>query len=203
MRHALGALVRTGWLCNLATTTAAAAAGQLSDQHALPTQTLLTLAESANISRALMAPGVVGHDFDQLYIQYQPIPTIDWPTGVLIRIAASSVNPVDWKLIGTKGPNFPESVVGHSWPITLGFDMSGTVLAVGPGCRLGLQPGDRVWAYLAMLPQQGHGAFLGAYADHVVADESQLGRVPTTLSLLEAATLPLVALAWPSQLHCW
>ena len=147
---------------------------------------------AGNTSRELTAPGIVGSDFDRLYIRKRPIPTIGWHTGVLVRVAASSVNPIDWKLVKYSIPGFP-----ITFPATLGFDMSGTVLAVGPGCRLGLLPGDRVWADLG----DPNGAFLGGYADHVVADETQLGKVPPGLGLLEAATLPLVAMTTRAALH--
>eukprot|EP01051_Picozoa_sp_SAG22_P027073 SAG22_NODE_8883_length_624_cov_0.680000_1_plen_103_part_01 len=46
---------------------------------------------------------------------------------VLVRVAASSVNPIDWKLL--------ECGWGGRFPAVPGMDVAGTVAAVGPGCR--------------------------------------------------------------------
>jgi NADPH:quinone reductase-like Zn-dependent oxidoreductase len=101
---------------------------------------------------------------------------------VLIKVVASSVNPVDFKLL-------------ESWPYdaqkVLGFDVAGVVEKVGPGCTR-LKPGDAVWADLGTgldtEPQ------LGAWAEFAVATESQVGFKPKSLSFQDAATLPLVGL---------
>eukprot|EP00440_Ansanella_granifera_P053233 gb/GFBE01057709.1/.p1 GENE.gb/GFBE01057709.1/~~gb/GFBE01057709.1/.p1 ORF type:complete len:368 (+),score=64.22 gb/GFBE01057709.1/:1-1104(+) len=103
---------------------------------------------------------------------------------VLIRVAASSVNPVDWKLL--------EYPLGLAGPKVLGFDVAGTIEAVGPGCER-LKPGDAVWADLGksskLSPVQ-----LGAWAEFALADESQVSIKPGTLDFASAAALPLAAL---------
>lgn len=118
-------------------------------------------------------------NFSKVTISEQPVPKPS--TGeVLIKVAASSINPVDWKIM--------ESPI---WPGVPGFDVGGVVEAVGPGCTR-LKPGDAVWADL------GKGGFsnlqLGAWAEYALADESQVGLKPTSLSYEDAASLPLVAL---------
>jgi len=120
----------------------------------------------------------------------------------LVRANASSVNPVDWKILecgdgggGGGGGGEPPATGGSggvtgealptSFPSPTGWDLAGTVVAVGPGCTR-LQPGDRVWADLAPT--------FGAYAQFVVANESQLGLAPASIPLADAATLPLVGM---------
>jgi NADPH:quinone reductase-like Zn-dependent oxidoreductase len=97
---------------------------------------------------------------------------------VLVRVTASSVNPVDYKL--------RSGAMKDSWPLELptilGRDISGIVRAVGPRVS-GFAPGDRVMA-------------LGdrAYAELAVVKASDLALVPEKLDLVEAAALPLVTL---------
>jgi NADPH:quinone reductase-like Zn-dependent oxidoreductase len=95
---------------------------------------------------------------------------------VLVRLTASSVNPIDYKLrSGVMQPNQPLEL-----PTILGRDISGIVREVGPKVS-GFVPGDRVMA-------------LGnrAYAELVVVKAEDLAHVPEKLDLVEAAALPLV-----------
>ena len=97
---------------------------------------------------------------------------------ILIRVAASSVNPVDYKMrTGEAKERFPVE-----FPGILGRDMSGIVRALGEGAT-GFAPGDRVMAL-------GH----AAYAELAVVKASELTHVPEGLDLIEAAALPLVTL---------
>ena len=109
---------------------------------------------------------------------------------VLVQVNASSVNPVDWKIIET---NFAESAVNPvRFPHIIGFDVAGVVVKVGEGCSR-LKVGDAIWADLGKLwPLRG--GELGAYAEFALADESQVSIKPDNLSFVEAASLPLVAL---------
>ena len=59
------------------------------------------------------------------------------PTEVLVRVAAAGVNPVDWKVRAGGG------FLGDP-PFTVGWDVAGTVEAVGFGVTW-LAPGDRVF----------------------------------------------------------
>ncbi len=97
---------------------------------------------------------------------------------VLVRLAATSVNPVDYKLrSGALQAYMPLEL-----PAILGRDVSGVVREVGPEVT-GFAEGDRVMA-------------LGdkAYAEFVVVKASDLTVVPPELGLVEAAALPLVTL---------
>lgn len=114
------------------------------------------------------------------------VPTPEPGRGeVCVRIRASSVNPIDWKIRsgGQRG------LIRYRMPRTLGLDLSGEVCAVGPGVA-DLKVGDEVWGS----PSHTAG---GTYAEYAVVPASQLGPKPPTLSHHEAAALPLVGLtAW-------
>lgn len=107
---------------------------------------------------------------------------------VLIRVAASSINPVDFKLLSNPLMN----VITLLSPKILGFDVAGVVEAVGSGCTR-LKQGDEIWADLGK-SSITNPIELGAWAEYAVADESQVGLKPESLSFSEAASLPLVAL---------
>jgi len=97
---------------------------------------------------------------------------------VLVRLAASSVNPVDYKMrSGAAKERFPVE-----FPGIIGRDVSGIVREVGPGVT-GFEPGDKVMALA------NH-----AYAQLVVVKAEELAHVPEKVDLAEAGALPLVAL---------
>ena len=125
-------------------------------------------------------------DFSKIALAEIPVPT-PGHGEVLIRVVASSVNPVDWKLLepGSFGPVSP-----IRFPHTLGFDIAGTIAAVGSGCDR-LKVNDTVWVDLGKAEILKLGLELGAYA---IADESQVGHAPKSMPLRDAGTLPLVSL---------
>jgi hypothetical protein len=104
---------------------------------------------------------------------------------VLIRVMASSINPVDWKLL--------TSPLAIFHPKVLGFDVAGTVEAVGSGCTR-LKVGDGVYADLGKSGLKFGGVQLGAWAQFALADESQVALKPKRMNFTEAASLPLVGL---------
>lgn len=107
---------------------------------------------------------------------------------VVIAAHASSVNPVDWKILESG-----DLSTLLSFPHILGFDVAGTIASVGAGCKR-LSVGDEVWADLGkdwVLKGRGE---LGAYAQFALADESQVALKPKNMSFAEAGSLPLVAL---------
>ncbi|HLY91648.1 MAG TPA: NADP-dependent oxidoreductase [Candidatus Angelobacter sp.] len=115
------------------------------------------------------------------------------PNGVLVRVHASSINPVDWKLrCGLLAPVRP--VI---FPVIWGCDLSGVVTEVGPAVTL-FKPGDEVYGF-----KDGYVAktFRGTYAEYAVVPEKSLARKPKNLSHEEAAAIPLAALtAWQAML---
>ncbi|MFE7511582.1 NADP-dependent oxidoreductase [Streptomyces sp. NPDC057540] len=103
---------------------------------------------------------------------------------VLVRVHAAGVNPVDWKTRASGG------LIEWGAPAIVGWDVSGTVDAVGPGVG-SLRPGDEVFG-MPLFPRQA-----GGYAEYVVAPARHLAPKPASLSHVEAAALPLAALtAW-------
>lgn len=103
---------------------------------------------------------------------------------VLVRVHAAGVNPVDWKTRAS-GALIPWGPVP-----AVGWDVSGTVEAVGPGVTL-FQPGDEVFG----MPRFPHQA--GAYAEYVTAPARHFSRKPASIDHVQAAALPLAALtAW-------
>ncbi|MCJ1675225.1 NADP-dependent oxidoreductase [Rathayibacter sp. VKM Ac-2929] len=111
-----------------------------------------------------------------------PVPTPG--TGqVRLRVAASAFNAAD---AGMRAGFLPIPV---ELPHVPGYDVSGTVDAVGDGVE-GVAVGDAVLAFLPMERDGGAAEFVLAPAEAVVA-------APTSLPLADAAALPSVALtAW-------
>jgi len=105
---------------------------------------------------------------------------------VLIKVHASSVNPVDWKIVTEKG-------LPLKFPHTLGFDVAGTIVGKGTLSSSRLSVGDEVWGDLGKTWLL-KGGELGAYAEYAVADESQVGLKPESLNFTDAASIPLVGL---------
>ena len=107
------------------------------------------------------------------------------PGEVLVQTAATSVNPADYKLRQAGPPIAP------ALPAVLGCDVAGTVLALGDGVE-GTAPGDEVYGCVG-----GVRGVPGCYAEMIAADARLLAPKPASLSLREAAALPLVTItAW-------
>lgn len=105
---------------------------------------------------------------------------------VLLRIAASGTNPLDTKIFDGAAPH-----ARHAPPAVLGLDAAGTVEAVGAGVTA-FRPGDEVYGMIG-----GVGGHQGTLAGFVAADADLLAPKPATLSLREAAALPLIVItAW-------
>lgn len=103
---------------------------------------------------------------------------------VLIRVHASSVNPVDLKI----REGLP---IGPALPAILGADLAGVVDAVGPGVT-GFAVGDEVFGCAGGVRGLG-----GALAEYIAADARLIAPKPRSLSFREAAALPLVSItAW-------
>jgi NADPH:quinone reductase-like Zn-dependent oxidoreductase len=103
---------------------------------------------------------------------------------VLVRVHATSINPLDYQV---RRGDYADLV---PLPAITGHDVSGVVEAVGPGVTA-FAPGDEVW----YTPQIFGGP--GSYAEYHVAAENIIGKKPSALSHLEAASLSLVGgTAW-------
>ena len=104
---------------------------------------------------------------------------------VLIRVVASSVNPVDWKI----REGYLQEMISYEMPLTLGWDVSGVVEAVGADVTR-FNVGDAVYSRPDITRN-------GTYAEFVVVRESEIAHKPKTISHNEAASLPLAGItAW-------
>lgn len=118
------------------------------------------------------------------YEENAPHPTLK-ADDLLIRVRAAAVNPVDWKIRegGLQG------VLHHTLPLTLGWDVSGEVVAVGSDAR-GFNLGDEVYARPDIERD-------GTYAEYIAVKAREVAIKPATLDHLHAAAVPLTALtAW-------
>lgn len=118
---------------------------------------------------------------ETLEIVDAPLPT-PGEGQVRVRIAASSVNPLDWhEMRGT--PYLVRLARGLPRPKSpaIGSDLAGTVDAVGPGISR-FAVGDEVLGY-------GN----GAWAEYTVVGEKGLAHRPATLAVDEAAGLGIAA----------
>jgi NADPH:quinone reductase-like Zn-dependent oxidoreductase len=112
------------------------------------------------------------------------IPRPDPGNGeVLVKVAAAGVGPWDgWIRAGN-------SALPQPLPLTLGSDLAGEIVAIGPGVS-GLQVGDEVYGVT-------NPRFIGAYAEYALARATMISRKPASLTFVEAASVPVVAVtAW-------
>jgi NADPH:quinone reductase-like Zn-dependent oxidoreductase len=102
---------------------------------------------------------------------------------VLVEVKAAGVGPWDgWIRAGN-------SALPQPLPLTLGSDLSGEIVALGSGVS-DLSVGDQV--YGVTNPQ-----FVGAYAEYALALAGMVSRKPSSLSHVEAASVPVIAVtAW-------
>ena len=108
------------------------------------------------------------------------------PGEVLVRIAASGVNPLDIKIFDGAAAH-----ARHLPPSILGLDMAGTVEAVGPGVTR-YRKGDEVYGMTG-----GVGGHQGSLAEFAAVDADLVAVKPVNISMREAAALPLVFItAW-------
>jgi NADPH:quinone reductase-like Zn-dependent oxidoreductase len=112
---------------------------------------------------------------DQL--RYEEVPTPEpGPDEVLVKVAATSVNPIDWKIrSGAVKDRMPLKL-----PAILGRDVAGVVAKAGVNVS-NPKPGQKVM-----------GVVNGSYADYVTARAEHLTVIPDGLELEQAAALPLV-----------
>jgi NADPH:quinone reductase-like Zn-dependent oxidoreductase len=120
----------------------------------------------------------------EIRIEDAPIPALQ-PDEVLIRVVATSVNPVDWKI--RKG--FLKTFIPYEMPLIMGWDVSGIVEKTGTAVTR-FKPGDAVYSRPDIKRN-------GAYAEYIAVREAEVAVKPATVSHVEAASLPLVSItAW-------
>jgi NADPH:quinone reductase-like Zn-dependent oxidoreductase len=121
---------------------------------------------------------IVVHEYggpEVLKFEEYPDP-VPGPGEVLVRVAATSVNPIDYK----RRAGLTRDFYPMTFPGLIGVDISGTVVKVGPGVE-GFSAGDQVFAMAD-----------NTYAELCVVKADALAKIPEDLDLIEAAALPLV-----------
>ena len=103
------------------------------------------------------------------------------PDEVVVQVAATSINPVDW-LVRDGGA---KSFVKVKFPVILGCELAGKIVEVGSRVTR-FQIGDEVFA---MMPTHW-----GANAERVVLAENLVVKKPAKLSMREAAAIPVAAM---------
>ncbi|WP_410674143.1 NADP-dependent oxidoreductase [Amycolatopsis sp. cmx-4-68] len=111
-----------------------------------------------------------------------PVPAVG-DRDVLVRVHATSINPLD-KMV--RNGEFKQ-LLKYKTPFVLGHDVAGVVTKVGPAVR-GFRVGDEVYARPRDLR-------IGGFAEYIAIDQDDVAPKPESLTLHEAAAVPLVALA--------
>jgi NADPH:quinone reductase-like Zn-dependent oxidoreductase len=113
-----------------------------------------------------------------------PEPTVG-ERDVLIRVDAAGLNHLDERL---RQGEF-KAILSYKTPVILGHDLAGTVIRVGAKVR-DFAAGDLVYA-------RARDFRIGTFAERIAVDETDVALAPASISTVEAASLPLVALtAW-------
>ncbi|MEU3710396.1 NADP-dependent oxidoreductase [Streptomyces catenulae] len=102
------------------------------------------------------------------------------PGEVLVRLSAAGVNPIDWKIAG----GMFGDAVDASFPLVMGADGAGEVLAVGTGVRR-FTAGDAVFG---TFQRPAHGG--GSYAELALADEQSLAHAARSVTYATSAAVP-------------
>lgn len=122
---------------------------------------------------------------DVLQVDEVEEPVLQRPRDVRVRVVATTINPVDWKVRAGSQRGVIRPTLPHIW----GLDVSGEVLEVGPAVTR-FAVGDLVYG----CPDHRRP---GAWAEQVLVAEEHLAKAPTSIPLADAAALPLGGLtAW-------
>ncbi|MGG5872237.1 zinc-dependent alcohol dehydrogenase family protein [Pseudomonas peli] len=130
----------------------------------------------AAVAESAQAPLVVRHIA-------RPIPG---KGQVLVKVHAAGVNPLDSKIASGAAAHARQEL-----PAVLGLDLAGTVIELGEAVE-GFALGEEVFGMAG-----GIGGAQGAMAEYIAVDARLIAPKPHTLSMREAAALPLVFItAW-------
>ncbi len=113
-----------------------------------------------------------------------PAPKVD-PGQLLVRVQASSVNPVDAGIAA----GHLKDMFTHEFPVLVGRDFAGVVEQVGADVT-GYAPGDAV---LGFVPGMSPGIHHGAWAELIAVPQDQVAHLPDGVDLAQAGAAPLAA----------
>ena len=122
---------------------------------------------------------------EELKFEDYPDP-VPGPGEVLVKVAATSVNPFDWKIRS----GAYKDIIPLTFPAILGVDFSGTVEAVGPDVQT-FAAGDRVFAQARQ-----------TYASLCVVQAVDLAKIPDHVDIIEIAALPTVTTTEIGRASC-
>ncbi|KAH0540056.1 reticulon-4-interacting protein 1, mitochondrial-like [Cotesia glomerata] len=136
-------------------------------------------------------------NLDEINLSTIRMPIISKPSEVIVKVEASSVNPIDISMIGGYGSkvlNFMRKIRKMNgeieFPLTMGRDFSGVIIAKGHNVGEKLKLGDEVWGVVPVEQQ-------GCHATHVIVDNNLVRPKPSNLSSIEAASILYAGLtAW-------
>jgi NADPH:quinone reductase-like Zn-dependent oxidoreductase len=152
-------------------------------EHEVAPSSIVDQANKDQIRTSMMAWRV--HEFGPPSVmKFERVPRPNpGPGEVLVKVEAVGVGPWDgWIRAG-------KSALPQPLPLTLGSDLSGEIVAVGPGLT-DLRVGDQVYGVT-------NPRFIGAYAEYALASAAMVSRKPTSLTYIEAASVPVIAVtAW-------
>lgn len=119
---------------------------------------------------------------DKLKCTETKVPTLSMPSDVLVKVHSTSINPLDVRMVYGYGrrvldlldiaTNFEPRITNDRYPLTLGRDFSGEVVALGP-CAKEFNIGDQVFGVVE--PQRS-----GAHAQYVTVPSYCVSRVTTS-----------------------
>ncbi len=112
---------------------------------------------------------------DQLHYEEVSAPQPQ-PDEVLVKVIATSVNPIDWKIRSGE----VKAYMPVKFPFILGRDVAGEITAVG-GAVKEFKPGQKVMGFV-----------ISSYAEYLAAKASELSLIPEGLDPEIAGALPLV-----------
>jgi NADPH2:quinone reductase len=124
-------------------------------------------------------------------LQEIPTPQIA-PNEVLVRVRASSVNPIDNAIAS----GMLKDMVEHEFPIVLGRDFAGVVEQAGSDVR-SLSVGDEVFGFV---PGMGPTVHNGSWAELIAVPESVATRKPDDIDAASAGAAPMAAITALSAL---
>ena len=102
---------------------------------------------------------------------------------VLVKVSAASINPLD-KMV--RNGEFKQ-LLRYKKPFVLGHDVAGVVTEIGRAVR-DFKVGDEIYSRPRDLR-------IGTFAEYIAIDQDDVALKPASLTLHEAAAVPLVALA--------
>ena len=140
--------------------------------------------------KAMMLPRFGGADEFRLEQIERPAPQAG---EVLVRIAGTSVNPVDVK---ARAGEIPQMFPPERLPLLLGFDASGRIEALGAGVT-NWKVGDAVYGFPGADEGTDATYSRGTFAQYICLRTDEIAAAPQSLPLAEAGAIPLAAMtAW-------